>query len=94
MHSFRNELIRRIAAGAGGAAIGSSLVATCQWLTTAATTSVFVTFVTWLIGAVLLAVAAAVCGAAAHAVLTDALIDRAFDRMHAAFAGLRAKVAA
>ena len=78
--SRRNTIIRSVATVAGDVATGVAVASACVWLIEAATLGLFLSFLVWLIGALLaLALSQYVVHPTLTVVLSDAKLDLAVD---------------
>jgi hypothetical protein len=81
-YSRRNTIIRSVATIAGDVATGVAVASACVWLIEAATLGLFLSFLVWLIGALLaLALSQYVIHPALTVVLSDSKLDLAVDAM-------------
>lgn len=79
----RNFFIRSIAVVAGDIAIGTALASACLWLIDAATLGLFLSFIAWLLTALLaLAVSQHVIHPTVQVLLSDRKLDAAVDTIH------------
>lgn len=87
--SRRNALIRAVATVCGDIAVGAALASTCVWIIETAALGLFLSFLIWLIGAVLaLAVSQFVIHPAAAVLLSDRKLDQAVDALSGACSSL------
>ncbi len=79
-NSRRNAIIRSVATVAGDVAIGVAVASACVWLIESAALGLFLSFLVWLLGALLaLALSQYVVHPALTVVLSDSKLDLAVD---------------
>ena len=82
MSSRRNTVIRTVAALCGDIAVGVALAAACAWVIEAAALGLFLSFLLWLVGALLaLALSQYLVHPAVQLVLSDRKLDGAVDAL-------------
>lgn len=82
MSSRRNHLIRTVATVCGDIAVGVAMASACVWLIEAATLGLFLSFLVWLLAAILsLALSQYVVHPLCNALLTDRKLDLAVDAL-------------
>ena len=87
--SRRNILIRSVATIVGDVAVGVAVVSACAWLIETAALGIFLSFLLWLIGALL---ALALSQYVVHPVVELALADDKLDRGLVALASLASQI--
>ncbi len=85
MSSRRNTLIRTVATVCGDIAVGVAMASACVWLIEAATLGLFLSFLAWLLAAIL---SLALSQYVVHPLNTALLCDRKLDRAVDALSGL------
>ena len=85
MPSRRNTFIRTVATVCGDIAVGVALASACVWLIEAATLGLLLSFLAWLLAAI---VSLALSQYVVHPVCTALLCDRKLDRAVDALSGL------
>jgi len=92
--SRRNTIIRAVASVAGDLAASVAVAASCVWLIEAAALGLFLSFLAWLVGALLaLALSQYVVQPAVNAVLCDRKLDAAVDAITPLWRQLRSAFA-
>lgn len=82
MSSRRNTLIRTVTTVCGDIAVGIAMASACVWLIEAATLGLFLSFLAWLLAAILsLALSQYVVHPLSSALLCDRKLDRAVDAL-------------
>ena len=82
MSSRRNTVIRTVAALCGDIAVGVGLATACAWVIEAAALGLFLSFLLWLVGALLaLALSQYLVHPAVQLVLSDRKLDGAVDAL-------------
>lgn len=82
MSSRRNTLIRTVATVCGDIAVGVAMASSCVWLIEAATLGLFLSFLAWLLAAILtLALSQYVVHPVSTALLCDRKLDLAVDAL-------------
>ena len=82
MSSRRNTLIRTVATVCGDIAVGVAMASACVWLIEVATLGIFLSFLAWLLAAILsLALSQYVVHPLSSALLCDRKLDKAVDAL-------------
>ena len=92
--SRRNNIVRAVASVAGDIATGVAVAAGCVWLIEAASLGLFLSFLAWLVGALIaLALSQYVVHPAVNAVLCNHKLDAAVDAIAPLWRQLRTRIA-
>lgn len=88
----RNTLIRMAVGAVAGAALGLAFANACTWIITTASLGLFLSFLVWLIGALMLVGTCFTANALVLDALSDQRLDRACNTTRGWLTSMRAKL--
>lgn len=88
----RNTLIRMAVGAVAGVAIGLTFAAACEWIIAAASLGMFLAFLVWLIGALMMIGVCYTADSLILSTLSDQRLDRACNTTRGWLTSMRAKL--